>query len=255
VALRDTLLIYDMAVTAWVAAFSVLRGSSNPQFTAPRVQFATPDRPYGSYDNLEQLQDQLQLAPVVTVQRSDETYDPRHRTMDANGILIGQTGDGQYVYSQNPRPYRLSYQVDLRTRLRSYANIWQQTLYFSVNQYHQFNINFGIPWGLKTILGTFEGKVVDNSDLESEEKSGYKRLTFTMSLTAFLFPSVDDIIADIPNSLGTLWLTGFIKQIVMNFVDSSLLTPSDPSNVALDTIQINSSEFSFSLPIETVSGG
>lgn len=254
-ALRDTLLIYDMSVTAWVASFSVIRGSTNPQYSSPRVQFATPDRPYGAYDNIEKLQDQLQFAPVVTVQRVDENYDPRHRTMDVNGVLIGQGPNGQYIFSQNPRPYRLSYQVDLRTRLRGYANIWQQTLYFSVNQYHQFDINFGIPWGLKTILGTFEGKVVDNSDLDAGEKSGYKRLTFTMSLTAFLFPSVDDIIADIPNSLGTLWLTGFIKEILMNFYGSSLLTPSDPSNVSLDTIQINSSDFSFSLPIETVSGG
>lgn len=249
--LRDTLLLYDMAVTAWVASFSEIRGSSNPQFSQPKVQFATPDRPFGSYLNLEQLLAVLKIAPVVTVQRSSQVFDPRHREMD-KGILIGQTDTGQYLYSQVPRPYRISYQVDLRTRLRGYANIWQQNLHFDVNPYHQYDINFGIPWGLKTILGTFEGEVVDNSDLESAEKSGYKRLTFTMSLTAFLFPSVDDIIADIPNSLGTLWLAGFIKEILISFYGSSLLTPSDPSNVLIDTIQINSSDFSFQLPIETV---
>lgn len=216
--------------------------------------FASPDQPYGKFNTEEALRSAFMKTPVVSITRGDLTYDPRHR-MDGLYYPIEVARGGEVsIVSLYPRPYRIPYQLDLRTRTRRWANLWLQWIYFNFNPIRILKIDFGYPWGVKKCDLELVSRVVDNSDLEPLGKERWIRHSVTLEMLAFMYPSVDDLMNDVPDSFGQLRRGKDVRHVYVDLYSSS--TPSeginDPTSVHLETVERHVLEPPVSLPVESL---
>lgn len=244
-AVKDTIRFYDDAVRNWARSFTV---NGSPVETT----FATPDRPWGRFKDEDEFRSTLMKSNlIVSITRLDLMYDPRHR-IDFPWGPVWQSEDGSAaVLARYPRPYTFQYQLDLRARRRTDANLWLQWLLFTCNPYHVFEIDFGKPWGLKKLHGILQNQYRDTTDLESGEKERWIRYTATVEIIGFMFVSVDEIDpmaenTDVPDTYGQL-IAG--KPVLDAQVDiyvqkrgTDSINPADPDNELVDTVRRTSDD-------------
>lgn len=246
--LQDTFRLYDNAVRDWVRSF-VTEG--NPVETV----FATPDRPFGRYKSMDEFRSVLMKQNIiVSVTRLDPVYNPALR-IDTPIIPVAVARDRSSVLgSQYPRPYLLPYQVDLRARRRTAANLWLQWIYFTMNPYHVFKIDFGSIWSIKNIHALLDS-IVDNSDLETGENERFIRWTVTLHLIAFMFPVPENVDTDVPDPFGMLQRYKTVKDAQVDIYDSvdpkHDSDPASPDNHLVDVIRRKGIEGSAELPVES----
>lgn len=241
---HDTLRLYDDAVRSWVSSFLV-------EGQAIDTTFASPDRPYGKFNNEEGLRVALMKNPVVSITRLDLVYDPRHR-IDGPWYPVAQLeGRRPIVVSQYPRPYRIPYQLDLRSRRRTVANLWLRWIYFKFNPFHVFKIDFHQPWGMKKIHAELQGRLVDNSDLEPGEKERWIRHTCTFEMIGFMFPSVDDLRTDLPDATGMLSTIPDVRHVQIDTYAINAQSAQNPNNELLDSQRRDVVEADVNLNVES----
>lgn len=236
-ALSDNLETYDTTMTNWASGFSV-EGRPTETF------FSTADRPF-AFENIEDEEYRSLLMRsnlIVAVSRLDPQYEPKLR--QSVGLPLTPPLDNRYIYwSEFPRPYRISYQIDMRSRSRKDANLWIQWIMFQMNPYMCFYVDFGPFWNTmngqnrtapgKTavqIQSILRGPLVNNSDLESGEKERWIRWTATVEiLNAFMFPVPQDD-SDIPDPFGMLRIYRVVRDIQVDLYVSPHRPPvPDPS--------------------------
>lgn len=235
-AVEDTLRIYDDAIVNWIGSIEA-RSNTTQSLTRIQTVMSTPDRPFGtSPDGSPYSEDQyravLMRNPVVSVTRGDLRIDPRHHSSER--WLVHQDSSSNtrtpFVQSKYPRPFRIIYSCDLRTRLRSVANSWSAWFYFTFNPITRILINFGLPWGQK-YCDVELISIVDNSDLEAGEGEQFKRITASIELLAFMFISVDSLVTDVPDPYGQLTRIPDVRLIQTNVyvTEESVVYPPTPN--------------------------
>ena len=232
-AVRDTLRFYDQALVDWVSTFTA--GTSTNPIVVP-VVLASPDRPFGEAKSESEFRlSMMKSNLIVSVTRLDLQFNQRHRVPVPWGTVARDPITNNIVTSEYPRPYLLSYQIDFRSRQRRDANRWIQWVQFTTNIYKVFTIDFGIPWGVKRIDSEVT-VLVDNSDLEPADPEGnrFVRHTFTVSLTAFMFLSVDSI-DDIPDTYGQLSIERPFRELIVDTYLAQI--QRSESNLTLETSQ------------------
>lgn len=249
--LSDNLYTYDKAMAGWVQTFNVgawyayNEGPSDGLSSVPtETLFATADRPFAFEGATDEDYRSLMMRSnlIVSVARVYHAYNPQLR--QSVGFPITPTLEGRYVYySQYPRPYIIQYQIDCRARNRQDANLWAQWIMFEMNPYMVFYIDFGPFWN--TMNGanrTAPGKtavqiqsilrsLVDNSDLESQEKERWTRWTATIEvMNAYMFP-VPETDADIPDPFGMLRIYKVVRDVKVDLYVSPHNPPTPDPNI------------------------
>lgn len=223
-ALADCLRVYDQMMSDFAGGFST-------QDQSVLTVFATPDRPFAEVIQEaikadEEFRSQMMESNLIaSVTRLDPVYNPKLRVDVPFGPILTTplNNAGDLAYSEYPRPYLMPYQLDLRSRSRTAANLWAQWFYFKFNPYVCFNVDFGVLWGTKQIQ-TELSSVRHNSDLETAEKERWIRWTVKINvLNAWMFPITDNT-ADIPDPFGMLYVEKIVKKVFFQVY----LSPNNP---------------------------
>lgn len=223
-ALQDCLRIYDQAISDFVGGFSV---EGRPTVTI----FATPDRPFAEVvQELSEASEEFRSAMmesnlVASVARLDPLYNPKLRVDIPFGPILAQpiSQDGDTVESEYPRPYILPYQIDLRSRNRTDANLWAQWVQFKFNPYVCLYPNFGELWGQRQIQLMLV-TISDTSELEKGEEERWIRWTVNIRiLNGWIFPIAVDT-NDIPDPFGMFKVYKRVKKVVVE----TYASPNNP---------------------------
>lgn len=202
-AVRDTLRIYDEAVVTW--AKKVI---THPNIDLrDRIVFSSPERPFGfdlgNADNPEGNVDTARAVHTLTTPRISVTRlslgfaANRNNTTTVN--VRPWSPDCYFtVQAPFPRPWDIPYQIDILCRYRQDANWAIRWFLHNPNPTWQIIIDFGYPWGQKAISFVFND-IIDNSELETEERERWIRHTISMTVEAYLFESFDNS-SDLMNS-------------------------------------------------------
>jgi hypothetical protein len=173
-------------------------------------EFATPERPFSfkvpdthEDDNLHTEIDtdraSLTLAsPMVTVTRTDlRLSQSRNNTNQVRKVRWWDDGKTFWVKSHFPRPFDISYQIDVYARFREDANKLLHWFMYGPNPVHAFKVDFGYPWG-KQRMDLILESIIDTSVIEAGENERWIRHTIPVTLQAFMFEAFETK-ADIPN--------------------------------------------------------
>lgn len=209
-ALLDCLRIYDQAMADLVGGFAV---EGRPVVTI----FSTPDRPFAEVvQGLQQTDESfrsqmMETNLIASVARLDPVYNPKLRVDIPFGPVLQQS-NGDVVTSEYPRPFILPYQIDLRARSRTDANLWFHWIAFKFNPYVCLYLNFGELWGTKQIQLILDG-TRDNSELEKGEEERWIRWTIRVRvLNAWMFPIITDT-DDVPDPHGMFKIYRVVKKV------------------------------------------
>lgn len=224
---QDCLRIYDQAVSDFVGGFAV-------EGRSVLTMFASPDRPFAEViqkmsESDEEYRSQLMESNLIgSVARMDPQYNAKLRVNAPFGQIL-PTINGSEVLSEYPRPYVIPYQLDLRSRSRTHANMWIQWVMFKFNPYFCLYPNFGALWGTRQIQLQLN-QTVDNSELETGEKERWIRWTVTLKiLNAWIFPIVTDT-NDIPDPYGMFTLYKVVNKVfVSTYISPNLPPVPDPT--------------------------
>lgn len=252
---RDCLRIYDQAVSDFVGGFSV-EGRDVVTIVA------TPDRPFAelvrelSNESDEFRSQMMESNLICSVTRMDPQYNPNLRVNVPFGKLLQNPINppgGDVLSSQYPRPYIIPYQLDLRARSRTDANLWVQWIMFKFNPYWCLYPDFGPLWGGSKQIQLQLAQTVDNSQLETGEEERWIRWTITIKiLNAWIFPLVDDT-NDIPDTYGMFTIYKTVKKVVVETYVSpdSPPNPESPDAILVDTAVRALVESNAGIPVES----
>lgn len=197
----EILRVYDSAVAEYVESkvkYSLKNTPDGADKIVP-VHIATPDRPYGfdfpsdpksgSIDTTR-TENMLQT-PQVSVTRLDMVYDMNRN--QTNPVRKGPFWDDDKSFrirSEYPRPWLLTYHIDVHARRRNDIQAAIQHWLYYINPTRVLTVDFKYPWGKVNLIMTFD-RIIDNSDLETEEKLRYYRYTIPFTLEAYMFQVMD----------------------------------------------------------------
>lgn len=190
----DILRIYDKAILEWVKGRVKLAGH------ALTYHIATPDRPYafeiplddanGTIDTQRAVN--MLMTPHVTITRTGLAFDQtRNNTSIYRNVRFWDEELLEVVQSARPKPWNLTYQVDIVARLRNDIQGAIQWFLYNPEPLCLLNIDFKYPFGKKNITLRIEG-VRDNSVLETGESLRFYRYTVPCLLEAYMFEAFDD---------------------------------------------------------------
>lgn len=207
---KDILNIYDDVV------FRLIRTKLAPYFNdtssgglpldttdiSTHFEFATPERPFGFQDNENPEQDTDRAAltlpsPRIAVTRMDMRLSMLRN--NTSWLRLVDWWDPQCKYAiggRFPSPWDINYQVDIYARYREDANKLLHWFLYYPKPVHALRVNFGAPWGNKSISLIFS-QILDTSVLESGENERWIRHTVPMVLETYLFEAFDHL-GDIP---------------------------------------------------------
>lgn len=201
---KEILRIYDAAIFNYVKKHV----ESSVAGHEIGIHMATPDRPFGfelptdpeTGDIDTNRAASMLITPQVTLTRTGMSYDMgRNNTNRVGRIRYWDAEKNFVVQSEHPRPWNISYQVDVYARLRNDAqNVLQHFLYYT-QPMRLIAIDFYYPWGNQAIYMGWN-QVVDNSDIESGEKLRYYRYAIPVDVEAYMFECFD-FPSDIPHNM------------------------------------------------------
>ena len=253
--LLDCLRIYDQAMADFIGTFAV---ENRPVVTV----FSTPDRPFAEVvqemsASSEVFRSQMHETNLIaSVARMDPLYNPKLRVDSRFEELMRPYNlDGDVLASEYPRPYIIPYQIDLRSRSRTDANLWMQWIQFKFNPYVCLYPDFGNLWNNQKQIQLILQSIVDNSELEKGEEERWIRWTVVIRiLNAWIFPIAVDT-DDIPDQFGMFHIYPVVKKVVADIYvcESSppIPDPSLPGVTLADTVVRAQLDSAAVLPIES----
>jgi hypothetical protein len=254
--LLDCLRIYDEAISEFVGKFAV---EGKPVITI----FATPDRPFAEVVQEisredESFRSQMEESNLIcSVGRMDPQYNPKLRVDSPFGKVLSApvSTEGDVLTSEYPRPYIIPYQLDLRSRSRTLANLWSQWIMFKFNPYVCLYPNFGALWGGQKQIQLILNQIIDNSELETGESERWIRWTVTLRiLNAWIFP-IPENLNDIPDPFGMFKVYKVVKEVVVETYLSPdsppVPDPTIPGVVLVDTEILQLVESSAGMTVES----
>lgn len=229
---KEILRIYDSAIFNYVKRHVE---ASVPGHSVG-MHMATPDRPFGfeipvdpqTGDVDTNRVESMLVTPQVSLTRTGLTYDlQRNNTNRVRKIRYWDEEKNFVVQSEFPKPWNISYAVDVYARLRNDAqNVLQHFLYYT-QPLRLIRIDFYYPWEKQKIYLSWN-QIVDNSDIESGEKLRYYRYSIPILVEGYMFECFD-YPSDIPhNRVGGEPFTSrarTVKKIEIDIKGS----PSGPS--------------------------
>lgn len=200
---KDILRIYDSALFNYVKYYVE---NSVPGHVVP-CHMATPDRPFGfeiptdpkTGDVDTDRVTSMLITPQVTLTRQGITYDmQRNNTNKIRSIRYWDEEKNFFVQSEFPRPWSLSYVVDVYARLRNDAQAVLQHFLYYTQPLRLITVDFYYPWSRRPIYMGW-GQIIDNSDVESGEKLRYYRYSIPINVEGYMFECFD-YPSDIPHN-------------------------------------------------------
>ena len=199
---KEILRIYDASVFSYVKKHVE---SSVPSHEVG-VHMATPDRPFGfelpvdpeTGDIDTNRAASMLITPQVSLTRTGLVYNmQRNNTNKFQKIRYWDAEKNFVVQSEYPRPWDISYLVDVYARLRNDAqNVLQHFLYYT-QPLRLVSMDFYYPWGKQKIYLSWN-QIIDNSDIESSDKLRYYRYSIPINVEAYMFECFD-FASDIPH--------------------------------------------------------
>jgi hypothetical protein len=200
---KEILRIYDASVFSYVKKHVE---SSVPSHEVG-VHMATPDRPFGfelpvdpeTGDIDTNRAASMLITPQVSLTRTGLVYNmQRNNTNKFQKIRYWDAEKNFVVQSEYPRPWDISYLVDVYARLRNDAqNVLQHFLYYT-QPLRLVSMDFYYPWGKQKIYLSWN-QIIDNSDIESSEKLRYYRYSIPINVESYMFECFD-FASDIPHA-------------------------------------------------------
>ena len=197
---QDILRVYDAALMKWVEKRVVVPGHELG------YHIATPDRPYGfeiptdpatgTVDTKRAAS--MLLTPQVSLIRTGLDFDQsRNNTNSVRNLGVWDHEKKFQIQSAAPRPWNISYQLDIVARLRNDIQRAIQFFLYHVDPIRMLCIDFSQPWGEQNVTLRFQ-RIEDNSDIEAGEGMRYYRYTIPLIVEAWLFGAYDNL-SDIPH--------------------------------------------------------
>lgn len=200
---KDILRIYDSALFNYVKYY--VENSVPGHVVA--CHMATPDRPFGfevptdpkTGDVDTDRVTSMLITPQVTLTRQGISYDmQRNNTIRIRSVRYWDEEKNFFVQSEFPRPWTLTYMVDVYARLRNDAQAVLQHFLYYTQPLRLIKVDFHYPWGKRPIYMGW-GQILDNSDVESGEKLRYYRYSIPINVEGYMFECFD-YPSDIPHS-------------------------------------------------------
>lgn len=186
---RDTLRIYDQAVSEFFKLNLKVPGID----LTPRIVFATPERPFG-FDLKTDTDRAVQTleTPVISITRLSLTYAMiRNNTVPWRNVRYWDENKQYAVSAPYPKPWDIPYQIDIHGRFREDCNEVLRWFLFAPNPVKSMVLNFQYPWETQSVSMIFN-QIIDNSELETDERERWIRHTIPFVLEAFMFEAFDN---------------------------------------------------------------
>ena len=196
----DLLRIYDEAILSFFRGNLTMPGED----LAPRIKFSSPERPFafdltpdseGHMDTARAMQ--TLTTPIISVTRLTMQYDLlRNNSVEWRNVMYWDDNKEIVVKSNAPRPWDIAYQLDVLGRYRTDCNQIIQWFMYNITPVKAMQVNFDWPWGVQWIDMMFS-EIIDNSELETDERERWIRHTIPFTLQAWAFESFENL-GDIP---------------------------------------------------------
>jgi hypothetical protein len=184
--MTDQFLLYDQALTTWLNNTfpPILKGKTT------QLLMATPHRGFADVLSGTLADNNTLTVPRISVTRLDTENDPTR--FNCNRIRrLGFTPNTQkshLISGKYPAPIEIPYQVDFWTKEVDHMNRWEQKILFDfASTYVYLDVTVNNVWSKKVYPLFLEGAVINNSDLEPEERNRVIRKTATFRASCWFF--------------------------------------------------------------------